>query len=219
MAVTLDIVSAILREYQNIHGLAPQKHGKLPTSHAEIPVRTSKLKPLIEVRGYADRIHLFEAEYDGMHIVAQIQVMGVLGQPYNTSGVANIYLAQNLNLCWQRFATCKEMFHCMIDRLDAQRVTSLKQLKELLSLLAEDTTALTGEAAAFTSERVAELYALETLFPVEFRMVHLDDFLSGSLTASDIAGMYRIPEVYVHLAFEKRYLDTVTRLRGKLISI
>lgn len=219
MAIALEIVSSVLREYQKDHGLRAMEEGRFPISNEEIPIRTQKLLPYIEARGYADRIHLNDTEFSGTHIVAQIQVANIQVQPYNMQVVANIYLAKELNLCWRRFAVCKEMFHCMIDRLDGQRVTSLDQLKELLFLLASDTTSLTGESPPLTSERLAELYALETLLPVEFRLLHHERYTAGQISALDIATMYRIPQNYVELAFQPLYLQLAQKLRGRLLTL
>lgn len=220
MAITLEIVSNILQHYKKEHGLRPMQVGHFPATVDQIAVRTTNLLPYIEERGYVDKIYLHESEFSGPHIVAQIQVIeGVLSQPYQHETVAKIYLAQNLNLCWRRFAVCKEMYHCMIDRLAGQRVTNLAQLKELLFLLTADTTSLTGESATLTSERLAELYALETLFPVEFRLTHLNDYQKGRIASSDLASMYRVPHNYVDLALQPHYLQVTQRLRGKLLPL
>lgn len=220
MAITLEIVSSILQHYKKGHGLRPMQVGHFPATVDEIAVRTAELLPYIEERGYVDKIHLHDSDFSGQHIIAQIQVLeNVLTQPYQHATVANIYLAKNLNLCWRRFAVCKEMYHCMIDRLAGQRVTNLAQLKELLFLLATDTTSLTGESAALNSERLAELYALETLFPVEFRLKHLDAYQEGSITSLDLASMYRVPQNYVELALQPHYLGVTQSLRGKLLAL
>lgn len=220
MAITLEIVSGILQHYQNQFGLYPVTGKNPPVHEADIAVRASNLMPHILERGYVDEINIFNTEFRGQYIVAQVQVIqNVLVQPYNYQTVANIYLSDGQNLCWRRFAVCKEMFHCMIDPLESTRVTNLDQLKELLFLLTSDTTPLTGESQQLNSERLAELYALETLLPVEFRLHHLDDYRNGNLSAHDIACMYRVPEVYVELAFQEQYLRQARRLRGRLLKI
>lgn len=220
MAITLDVVNSILKTYKQDHQLKPMDIGHFPVNLEQIPIRTQHLRPYIEERGAVDEILIHDIEHVSNNVIAQVQVIdNVLSQLYHSKTVANIYLSKGLNLCWRRFATCKEMYHCMLYEESTQRVTTLNQLKELLYLLANDTTPLTGASAQFSSEKIAELYALETLFPVEFRKCHQADYTSGALAASDLATMYRIPQAYVVLAFEPRYLRSMEQLRGELLHL
>lgn len=205
----LENVGSILRDYHKEHGINMSNNG-------HPPIRTSLLHPYVEDRGVVDKIAIFEAEIETDHIVAQVQKFRGATGPYSgTLQLAKIYYAQNHNYCWRRFAVCKEMFHCMIDRTDADRVTTLKSLTTLLELLAADTTALTGDFPPLNREQEAELLALETLFPVEFRT----DYVEEAADEADVLKLsqkFRIPLVYARLACRPPYNQSILKLRGRL---
>ncbi|WP_457648996.1 hypothetical protein [Profundibacter sp.] len=205
----LENLGNILRDYHNDHGL--------DLSHTDTPpIKTSLLHPYIEARGVVDKIAIFEADIKTKHIVAQVQKFQGQTSPYSgTLDLARIYYAKNHNYCWRRFAVCKEMFHCMIDRTMADRVATLDSLTMLLELLAADTTALTGNFAPLDREQEAELLALETLFPVEFRMDYLEQSPDEAIIKS-LSEQFRIPMEYTRLACRPTYNQAVIRLRGRL---
>ncbi|MBM3604371.1 MAG: hypothetical protein FJX25_06330 [Alphaproteobacteria bacterium] len=218
MSVSLEIVGSILSDYKRDHGLRPAAPGHIPAND-EIPIKTRLLHPYVEQRGIVDQINIFEVDVIGHHIIAQVQTyFGAIGA-YSNGDIANIYYAQNQNLCWRRFAVCKEMYHCMIDRLPNSRVNTLASLSSLLSHLAVDTTSVTGGFPPFTSEKAAELYSLETLFPLEFRLRHEADYRSGQVSDTDLATMYRIPLQYVQIGFDPNYMQAIRMLRGRLLQL
>ncbi|MFN3711818.1 MAG: hypothetical protein ACK4S8_14820 [Alishewanella aestuarii] len=218
MTIALDVIGSILGEYKSRHGLRIAPLGHIPTNE-QIPIRTRHLHELVVQRGHVDIIRLYEVDHPAQHIIAQVQKFTETTAMYGSNEVAHIYFASNQNLCWRRFAVCKEMYHCMIDRLPHQRVATLKDLQHLMNLLAVNTTSITGTFPPYTNEQVAEIYALETLFPVEFRLAHEDDYTQGTLSSHDLAMMYRVPESYVQLAFSPVYFETVKLLRGRLFTL
>ncbi len=205
----LENVGNILKDYHEEHSL------DLSSSDYP-PVRTSLLHPYIEARGVVDRIGIYEADIETKHIVALVQkFQGETGPYSGTLDLAKIYYAKNHNYCWRRFGVCKEMFHCMIDRTMADRVATTKSLTTLLELLAADTTALTGDFAPLNREQEAELLALETLFPVEFRTDYLEKSADED-TIKAFAKQFCIPEEYARLACRPTYNQAVIRIRGRL---
>ena len=157
----LQIVGSIIKGYYDEHGICIDD---------KFPIRNANLKPYIEERGVVDKIRLFEVDIESKHIVAKVQKYSERHQPYSgLMDYADIYYAKNFNICWRRFAVCKEMYHCMIDNSQASRVVDIFSLQKLLELLAMDTTPVTENFLPFEHEKRAELMALETLFPVEFR--------------------------------------------------
>ncbi len=204
----LENVGSILKSYHREHGL--NTTGESP------PVRTSLLHPYIEERGVVDKIAIFEVDISTKHIVALVQKYQGQTNPYSgTLDLARIYFAQNHNYCWRRFGVCKEMFHCMIDRTIADRVATTSTLKTLLELLAADTTALTGNFAPLNREQEAELLALETLFPVEFRTAFVETPAPEAVVVK-LAEQFSIPLEYARLATRPTYNQSVIGLRGRL---
>lgn len=204
----LENVGNILKDYHRDHGINSED--------GYPPVRTSLLHPYIEERGVVDKISIFEADIETAHIVAKVQkFQGETGPYSGTLDLAKIYYAKNHNYCWRRFGVCKEMFHCMIDRNLADRIATLDSLTKLLDLLAADTTALTGNFAPLNREQEAELIALETLFPVEFRLEYLEKPASEDVIRG-LSEKFRIPLVYARLACRPTYNQAVIGLRGRL---
>ncbi len=204
----LENVGNILKDYHKTHGM--------DLSGSEPPVKTSLLHPYIEERGVVDKISIFEADIETKHIVAKVQKFrGETGAYSGILDQANIYYAKNHNYCWRRFGVCKEMYHCMIDRNVADRVATLDSLTKLLELLAADTTALTGDFSPLNREQEAELLALETLFPVEFRQDYLETAADEG-TVLALSQKFRIPLVHARLACRPTYNQAVVRLRGRL---
>lgn len=209
----LEVVGGILKSYHDQHGISVDKLG-------QPPVRTRLLHPFLEERGVVDKINIREVHIETSRIVAKVQKFKGEAGPY--SGIldyANIYYAANHNLCWRRFGVCKEMYHCMIDRTEADRVATVDSLKYLLELLASDTTAITGEFPPLNREQEAELMALETLFPVEFRMVYLESPIEDQAEYARLAEQFKIPAEYAYMACQPNYLKLVVRLRGRLLDL
>ena len=209
----LEVVGSILKDYFGEHGIRTDVPGA-------IPIRTRLLHPYLEQRGVADQINIFELNIETKRIVALVQKFKGETAPYSgLRDIANIYYAKNQNMCWRRFGVCKEMYHCMIDRTDADRVASLDNLRSLLELLSADTTAITGDFQPLNREQEAELMALETLFPVEFRQQYIEQPVMGSDDYLEIATKFRIPVEYARLACQPKYVKVITQLRGKLIDL
>lgn len=211
----LEIVGQILRSYHKEHGIDVSRGNDTGMP----PIRTSLLCPYIEERGVVDKIALFKVEIESKHIVAQVQKFQGQTSPYSgTQKLAKIFFAKNHNYCWRRFAVCKEMYHCMIDRKPEDRVSKTTNLTKLLELLAEDTTALTGKFAPLDSEQKAELFALETLFPMEFRLDYLESS-ADEKTVQEMAESFKIPAVYARIACRSTYNQMTLQLRGRLEDI
>lgn len=214
----LEDVGSILRDYHSAHGIVVNKTGQSRSEHS--PVRTRLLHRFLEERGVVDQINIFEADISTERIVALVQKYKGQTTPYSgILDVANIYYAKNQNYCWRRFGVCKEMYHCMIDRTDTDRVASLDSLQTLLELLSADTSAITGEFAPLNREQEAELKALETLFPVEYRQAYISNPIKNPEEYSHLARAFRIPLEYARLACQPNYVKTVTQLRGRLLDL
>lgn len=209
----LEVVGSVLRDYSAEHGINLEDDG-------QPPVRTRLLHPYIEQRGVVDQINIFETDVTSGRIVALVQKFRGQTSPYSgLLDVANIYYAKNHNFCWRRFGVCKEMYHCMIDRTDADRVATLDTLKTLLEQLSADTTAITGGFAPLDREQEAELMALETLFPVEYRQNYLENPITDLAEYDLVAQKFKIPLEYARMACQPNYVKVVTQLRGRLLGL
>lgn len=209
----LDIVNSILKSYHSEHHL-PADFDKLTDG----PVKTRLLKPLIEERGYTDKIHIYETDHESDSIFAMVQMeVAPTGAYSGEQQLAHIYFQQRLNYCWRRFVVCKEMYHCMLDRTDDERANTVEELNRLVELLEQDTSSVSGRFPPYDTERQAELFALETLIPVEYRLQMKDAFNNGKITTKEVANKFRIPEAFVPFSFQPSYLQAVTAYRRPLL--
>ena len=203
---------------QLLHGVLNQYH----RAHdlREVPVLIDLLKPMMEQRGYADRIIWECYEAPARNIAAQVMFYEAdLGVYAGTGDYARIQYSSSLNFCWQRFVVCKEMYHCVIDGPN-KRVTNVNDLLKLAEYLVDDTIAQLEEFPAHDTEQIAEILALETLFPLELRSHHLADYTAGKITAHQLALRYRIPQQYARTAMYPNYYRSIERLReGNLVGI
>lgn len=208
----LKYVNSILQKY-NAETPLPQDF-----PNVDAPIKTSRLKPMIEERGATDKIHLYETDHNSKTILAMIQMdRGVTGGYSGELDIAHIYFQKRLNLCWRRFVVCKEMYHCMLDRTKDERTSTLIELGRLIELLGHDTTSVSGTFKPFETERAAEHMALETLFPVEYRLKLVDDYSSHKISAFDVANMFGIPEFYIPYSFQPSYMRSIVDYRKPLL--
>jgi Zn-dependent peptidase ImmA (M78 family) len=204
----LEVVSGILRDYQSAHGLR------------NVPIKTSLLVPFVEQRGHVDKIYLEKVEVEARNVLARVvKYRGATSTYSGQLDHALIQFPSNQNLCWTRFAVCKEMFHCMIDQQENDRVAKLGDLKKLTELLVADYTTVTGAFAPHEKEQQAELFALETLLPVEHRLALKPKVTDGVLSYLQIAERFKVPEFYTRFSFQPSYLGAMQALRGKLIEL
>lgn len=202
----LDPVTAILSEYHKRHDLT------------QVEIRVDFLRPIFEEMGYVDKIiwerFLFESKY----IAAQIKTYRADMGTYKGIGeYARIQFSSGLNYCWRRFVVCKEMYHCILDREPQTRISNTADLLKLSEYLTADLLEeLAGEAETFVpfdSEKLAEILAIETLFPMELRRMLCDPLDDGKITHRQVALRYRIPEEYVHIGMSAGYYTAA--LRGR----
>lgn len=98
----------------------------------------------------------------------------------------DICLLDGLNYCYKKFALCKELFHIVIEK------------PEFLSINYEETIGkcVNGGAlnGAYSNEYVAEIAAMEYLFPFKHRE---EIIANGNIDFDSIASTYRIPRLLV----------------------
>ena len=110
----------------------------------------------------------------------------------------HIYVMENEPIEWQRFGVVKELCHILIDQADDfqpdPRVT-IEGLKTAAGYFAE------SSPNEIDSEHLAEIIALELIYPVEHRR---DDLQSGK-TPEEIAADRRLPDRYVYRGLDEKH--------------
>jgi hypothetical protein len=116
------------------------------------------------------------------------------------NGAFHICLTPGQNQCWKRFATCKELFHIIIDK-EEYRTT------DLLPHIGEMTTARPfSEAAspAVIAEHLAEIGAMEYLLPFSCRQAERASVVNGDYMP--IAKKYLVPLIKVERFLSDEYM-------------
>ena len=185
----------------------------------QVEVSVNKLRPIFEDQGYVDKIFWEKFLFDSKFILAQIKTYEADKGFYPGSGsYARIQISKNLNYCWTRFVLCKEMYHCILDKKIENRITSTDGLLTLSEYLSSELLEVVADEnetfIPFATEKLAEICAIETLFPFELLRVHCDDLDEGKITHRQLALRYRIPEDYVQIAMSAKYFSAIGRGRA-----
>lgn len=124
----------------------------------------------------------------------------------DSDGNVDIVTARDLNPCWDRFVTAKELFHAI---LDAEEFRNMR-----LDEHVED--ALVGWSApqrSVVSEGLAEFAAMEFLFPLIARRKELAR--EGVKDFRAIAVRYRIPQFKVEQYLSEDYMERLGRIHDE----
>lgn len=204
-----DILHSILKQYHGAHDLA------------QVPLKVDLLRPMMEERGFADRIYWEKYHFPAKNIAAQVTFYRAEMGVYAGSGdYARIQYSSSLNFCWERFVVCKEMYHSVLDASVVRRVSNISDLLKLSEYLVDDTISSIENFEPHETEQLAEILALETLFPFELRSNHLAAYKANQISDLQLALRYRIPEEFARHAMYPAYYQAVERMRdGKLVQI
>jgi len=111
----------------------------------------------------------------------------------NEDGSFEINLHPDLNECWQRFILCKELFHVLLDAQEYRNMDLYAHLEQLTLLMPADED---GIYLPGTSELMAEIAAMEFLFPYSERLKVKS---KSTINLLDVATVYRVPQKFVAL--------------------
>lgn len=179
----------------------------------ELPVSVDILRDIIAARSELNTIAVREVDVETSNLLGQIRFYyptptGIHINESPTSAV--ITVKEDLNFCWKRFVICKELCHCLIDN-DGERVTTEDGLMTLLEGLASKIN-LEKEGGPLHSEQLAEILALELLYPMKFRRSHIEGFRKGKITAHNLALRYRIPAQFAEFGMYDTYFNAMDAL-------
>jgi Zn-dependent peptidase ImmA (M78 family) len=118
---------------------------------------------------------------------------------YNNKAI--IYVRHQLDDDWKRFTAVKETCHVFLDEQEDWSTDGVKTIADLQSDL---TLSANGQVAKKTSqsEALAELAAIELMYPYECRMADLQD---GSQSSTKIAIQHGMPQAMVERALMDSY--------------
>jgi hypothetical protein len=108
-------------------------------------------------------------------------------------GSYDICHVKNLNYCWQRFVTCKELFHVVLDEVKYRRIAISDHVDEVTVAFPDDNSRPNMSVVA---EILAEIAAMEYLFPYKDREMEFAN-KHGNIDCRAIADRYKVPLVYI----------------------
>lgn len=202
------LVPSLLGQYRDTYGLR------------DLPVAIDYLRPMMEERGWVDRILWEEFDFPSQHIYAQVEFFRASMGVYQGDGDhARVRFSSGLNFCWKRFSICKEMFHAVIDNSPEKRITSSDELLKLAEMIVSETSASLETFSPYLTENAAVVLALETLFPFEIRSLYEERYRTGDISDHQLALRFRIPEQYARMGMYPSYFNTIRVIRqGTLIN-
>lgn len=128
----------------------------------------------------------------------------IIGAHLNLSTNYVVIVGSNLNYCWQRFVLCKELFHVLLDAPEYRSMSIYEHLEEVKTTFPL-IDSRPGPSAV--CEAMAEIAAMEFLFPYEARVVELAQNPSPDYLA--IAQKYKIPQVFVEEFLSPSYMENI----------
>jgi hypothetical protein len=203
----------ILSEYKQT---APMSGSSLEN----VPIEVDILKPIFTKKSDLKTISWKEVDVTTPHVLANVKFYYPVPINIRTNEpptTAIIHFKTELNLCHRRFVITKEMCHCLIDNSDEFRVLSTSTLTKLIEGLASSMP-INGDLR-LASEHLAEMMAIEILFPLEMRLSHIDQYRDGKISDNNLALRYRIPVEYAEIGMYQSYIDKFSSKRTKLITL
>lgn len=114
-----------------------------------------------------------------------------------------IYVRQNQPPVWVRFTVVKELSHALCDVPDTFSIDAVRTIQGLMDHQSFIPNEAMGEEVQ--SERIAELMAMELLYPFEFRDGDIEARKLGSETVRTLSNKRGIPGVWVERALEPAF--------------
>lgn len=168
------------------HALSLQRH---------VPPRRGGIVSIDAVRRYIEQNELCTIRVETALSLKSSTLRGILLRG-NQSGLTfsenRIILAGDLNYCWRRFVTLKELMHLLID-------SSRDYTANAADLIMDLTVGSSVEAPALGSELSATLLATAYALPRGF----VPPSLSASNMAEDVAKAFRVPVNWVHVYYQR----------------
>lgn len=120
-------------------------------------------------------------------------------------GHYEITLLGGQNRCWKRLVLCKELFHVIMDREEYRNPIISKLIDDAAVSFPDP---LSRPDLPFAAEALAEIAAIEYLFPFERRKAIKQQLEAGEeIDFHDIANRYGIPQLYVESYLKDKVMN------------
>lgn len=124
----------------------------------------------------------------------------------------DVVVLSGQNYCWQRFVLCKELFHVILDTDEYRSVHVGELVDEFTNTFPmQEAGADARPGAHVTNEMVAEICAMEFLFPYADRV----RIVAGEHDPMELAQRYKVPRVFVERYLSSDYLGNLKEFHIK----
>lgn len=113
-----------------------------------------------------------------------------------------IHVRSSLSDYWRRFTVVKELCHVLLDSDGDFSTDVVSTISELLAFQSLDG----DESAVLRSEKLAEIMALELIYPIEFRAEDRA-FLDAGGKISALAEKRKVPPIWLERALAPWYIE------------
>lgn len=142
---------------------------------------------------------MFEVEIDMKLLDVEVEAVYGFIMRYDKGKRACVYIAKNIPPRWKRLVGVKELCHVVVDVEEDWNPNGLDTLQRLMTWTIDMDA---EENLAVRSEHIAEMVALELIYPLENRR---EDIAAGEKT-DQIAAKYKLPEAIVQMVVSPAYL-------------
>lgn len=110
----------------------------------------------------------------------------------------------------RRFVTCKELFQTLLDDEDMWNMNLNAHVQELGAA----DFIVNAASAAVESEKLAEIAAMQFLYPYQERVADIARIRSGECTYQKISDHYGLPQIYVEIYLNEIVMDKLRPSHG-----
>lgn len=142
---------------------------------------------------------MFDVEIEVKLLDVEVKAVYGFIMRYEGGKRACVYIAKNIPPRWKRLVGVKELCHVVVDVAEDWNPNGVDTLQRLMTWTVDLDAA---ENLAVRSEHIAEMVALELIYPLESRR---DDITNGEKT-DQIAAKYKLPENVVQMVLQPAYL-------------
>lgn len=122
---------------------------------------------------------------------------------------AEIDVRANLAEDWKRFVAAKELLHLVVDSDEDMSPYGDETLDKLVREGHIGVISQNGDDAPAQSELIAEVAAMELLYPIQCRVTDVKMLVDGTTTQQKLALHYGVPVNFVDTALSPDYLGVI----------
>jgi Predicted Zn peptidase len=152
-----------------------------------------------------ENIQKIVSRMSGMHIrkrVVDFEGSTLRGNEERFDNKVMIHVRASLSTPWRRFTVVKELCHVLLDDAEDFSTDVVTTIRDLLQF-----TGFNGkESAEIRSEKLAEIMAVELMYPIEFRRGDKAALQAGA-KIGDLAEKRQIPPIWIERALGDGWLE------------